>query len=77
MFELEIPLSQFLDRALFASVQTKYLAFVTIIARTADGGFLQDSLIRDWESLEDLTGDEILVLSPKSANQTHTAMVPT
>lgn len=37
-----------------------------MIARSADGEFLQDELIRHWETFDDLTADQILILSPKS-----------
>jgi hypothetical protein len=75
MVELLIPISQFLNRAIAASASSDYLAFITIIARTADGEFLQNELLRHWESFDDLTADQILILSPKSARDDYDAFV--
>lgn len=75
MLEIDVPLSEFLDRALAASIRAKYLSFITIIARTADGEFLQDELLRHWESFDDLTGGEILLLSPRLTDHTYPATV--
>jgi len=66
MLELLTPITEFLNRAIAASNSCDYLAFITIIARSADAEFLQDELLRHWESFDDLTEDAILVLSPKS-----------
>ena len=75
MVELDIPISEFLDRAIRASTASDYLAFISVIAKTADGEFLQNELLRDWESLDDLTTDQILVLSPKSRISNQDAIV--
>ena len=76
MLEIDVPLSEFLIlRALAASIRAKYLSFITIIARTADGEFLQDELLRHWESFDDLTGGEILLLSPRLTDHTYPATV--
>ncbi|GHO96521.1 hypothetical protein KSF_065690 [Reticulibacter mediterranei] len=42
---------------------------VVPIARTADGQELQDELIRDWYSLDDLTSDHILVIMPRPSRR--------
>jgi hypothetical protein len=76
VLELTIPIDEFLSRAIAASTAADYLAFITIIARTADAGFVQDELIQHWESLDDLTADEILILSPKSNQGGDFACVP-
>ena len=75
MYELFIPISEFLSRAVRATDSSDYLAFMTIIARSADGQFLQDELLRQWESFDDLTGGQILVLSPKSRDEGEGAAV--
>jgi hypothetical protein len=48
---------------------------MTIVARQADGQFLQDELLTHWESFDDLTGKEILVLSPKANESDYDACV--
>jgi Tfp pilus assembly major pilin PilA len=75
MFEIHTPITEFLDRAIAASRSSDYLAFMTIIARQADGQFLQDELLTHWESFDDLTGEEILVLSPKANESGYDACV--
>jgi hypothetical protein len=76
MVELEIPIAEFLDRAIVASASSDFLAFITVVARTADAEFLQNELLRHWESFDDLTGDQILVLSPSSDGDHNYASVP-
>jgi len=71
MIEITIPVREFLDRSLAASISCDYAAFLVIIARTADGEPLQDEILRHWESFDDLTYDQILVISPKSQKDTY------
>ena len=75
MIEHVIPVGEFLDRAINASKSSHYLAFISILARSADGDYLQSEMLRNWESLDDLTADQILVLSPKTQTGTDDAVV--
>lgn len=64
MFVTYIPISQFIEWAIKASLACDYTAFLLLIARTADGARLQDQLLKQWDSFDDLTYDQILVISP-------------
>jgi hypothetical protein len=75
MIEHVIPVGEFLDRAINASRSSHYLAFISVLARSADGDHLQSEMLRNWESLDDLTADQILVLSPKTQTDTSDAVV--
>lgn len=43
----------------------EYAAMVVVAARAADAGALHDSLVEDWRSIDDVTGDSIMVLAPQ------------
>jgi len=75
VYEIRIPVSEFLNRALNASLSCDYVAFLILIARTADAETLQEELIRRWESFDDLTYDQILVISPKTSEYQRNACV--
>ena len=66
MITIDIPIGQFLEKALQElSLHHDYSAFLVPIARTADGEKLQMELIDQWESIDNLTYDQILVISPR------------
>lgn len=73
---IDIPIGEFLERSLTASIRAGYAAFVVPIARTADGKELQDELIMSWDSLDNLTNDRILVIIPRPSGWHKKAIVP-
>ena len=68
MLHVEIPISSFLKKALNASLNSNYLALMLLVARSADANDLQDGFIRQWESLDDITHEQILFLVPRPSN---------
>jgi len=64
MLVINVPIGEFITRAIQASLYCDYTAFLSIIARTADGEAIQSELLKNWGSFNDLTHNLILVLSP-------------
>jgi len=77
VLQISIPITEFLDRALVASSRTaipseatlEYAAMAVLAARAADAGALHDKLIQDWRSIDDVTGDSIMVLAPQPPDE--------
>jgi hypothetical protein len=68
MYTTKVSIDNFLQRALLASLSCNYAAFLVPIARTADGEHFQNELIEKWGSLDSITADHILVITPSSSS---------
>jgi hypothetical protein len=72
---IEMPTSDFLAAALDAAESCDYPALAVLIARTADAGKLQKHILDDWSSLDDVTADQILVVTPASSAERYSQAV--
>jgi hypothetical protein len=72
MYLAYIPPAVFIERLLRASVGDDellgYGAVAVLLARTADAVSVQEKFERDWSSIHDVTGAEVLVVTPVTAS---------
>jgi hypothetical protein len=61
LITINVPIGEFIPQAVRAASISDHLAFLVIIARTIDGKALQDELYEQWDSLNDITSDHILL----------------
>jgi hypothetical protein len=70
MYIVTLPPAEFIDRVLKASIGNDeflgYGALAVLLARSADAAAVQDRVERDWSSIHDVTGSEVLVITPIS-----------
>ena len=70
MYMVSLPPAIFIDRVMRASVGDDeflgYGALAVLLARSADAAAVQDRVERDWGSIHDVTGSEVLVITPIS-----------
>ncbi len=68
MEKINISISEFLERAISSSTVPQppidYAAMIVIAARAADARALHNEILEDWRSLDDLTGDAVIVAAP-------------
>jgi hypothetical protein len=75
MVRTSVSIPEFLRRAMVACERSSdaiggFAGMVVIAARAADTG-VHDRLLDDWDSLDDVTHDRLLVLSPSSTREVH------
>lgn len=70
MYVVWLPPADFIERVLSASRGDSeflgYGALAMLLARSADAAAVQDRVERDWSSIHDVTGSEVLVITPVS-----------